>query len=237
MVLLFAKSERYYYDAQAIAEPAVDTKGTVRFSSRRANGGMLIEATGNEGRQSHEQDERKPTRNRRNWWVVNSQPYPGAHFATYPEKLIEPMILAGSSAYGACSVCGAPWQRVVERVAGFTDGRCNGCGESRSKHKQGAKSSMRAQAWGKQADSTTMLDDGAVPCGAAITTGWQPTCPHVDAATVPCTVLDPFFGSGTTGVVATRHGRDCIGIDLSAEYISQAEARTNGVQTTMEVLP
>jgi site-specific DNA-methyltransferase (adenine-specific) len=45
---------------------------------------------------------------------------------------------------------------------------------------------------------------------------------------VPCTVLDPFFGAGTTGLVADRLGRDCIGIELSQEYTEMAEARIKG---------
>jgi hypothetical protein len=57
-----------------------------------------------------------------------------------------------------------------------------------------------------------------------ITTGWRPTCDH-DADPVPSTVLDPFAGSGTTGVVARRLGRRFIGLDLSAEYLQLARAR------------
>ena len=45
-------------------------------------------------------------------WRVASAGYPGAHYATFPPKLIEPMILAGTSAKGAC-ICGAPWKRVT----------------------------------------------------------------------------------------------------------------------------
>ena len=56
------------------------------------------------------------------------------------------------------------------------------------------------------------------------TTGWQPTCDH-DAEPVPATVLDPFCGSGTTGVVALRHGRSFIGIELNPEYIELARKR------------
>jgi DNA modification methylase len=44
-------------------------------------------------------------------------------------------------------------------------------------------------------------------------------------------VLDPFAGSGTTGVVALKHGRDFIGIDLNPKYAEMARARLVGVQT------
>lgn len=39
------------------------------------------------------------------------------------------------------------------------------------------------------------------------------------------TVLDPFFGAGTTGLVAQQHGRNCIGIELNADYIDIAKKR------------
>ena len=58
--------------------------------------------------------------------------------------------------------------------------------------------------------------------------GWQPTCAHDAATPVPCTVLDPFSGSGTVGVVALRHGRSFVGIDLNAEYVAMARKRITG---------
>ena len=59
------------------------------------------------------------------------------------------------------------------------------------------------------------------------TTGWQPTC-ECKAATVPCTVLDPFVGSGTTLRVATRLNRRGVGCDLGYQDI--AKKRTSEVQ-------
>lgn len=47
----------------------------------------------------------------------------------------------------------------------------------------------------------------------------------INADVVPCTVLDPFFGSGTTGLVADRLQRNCIGIELNPEYAAMAERR------------
>ena len=59
------------------------------------------------------------------------------------------------------------------------------------------------------------------------TTGWRPGCECGTNGEPPrrCTVLDPFCGSGTVGVVACQLGRDFIGIDLSAEYLAMAERR------------
>jgi DNA modification methylase len=57
------------------------------------------------------------------------------------------------------------------------------------------------------------------------TRGWVPAC-QCDVPPVPCTVLDPFAGSGTVGEVAEQNGRDAILIELSPAYVRLAEART-----------
>ena len=61
-----------------------------------------------------------------------------------------------------------------------------------------------------------------------LTLGWKPTCDCPAHISVPCTVLDPFSGSGTTGMVALQLGRDYIGIDLNAEYLEMAVRRVLG---------
>jgi adenine-specific DNA methylase len=66
------------------------------------------------------------------------------------------------------------------------------------------------------------------------TTGWRATCKHEDAGTQPCTVLDPFMGSGTTGMVARQLGRRAIGIDLNPEYLAMAVKR-NALTLPMEM--
>ncbi len=104
-IFLLSKSEKYFYDYEAIMEP---------------------------GQNGH-------PRNKRSVWTVTTEPLKEAHFATFPTKLIEPCILAGS------------------RPGDF--------------------------------------------------------------------VLDPFFGSGTTGLVAATHGRYFIGIELQPAYIEIARKR------------
>lgn len=106
-IFLFSKSEKYYFDREAIMEPA--------------------------------QDQKQKTRNRRTVWNINTEPYPGSHFAVYPRALVRLCVEAGSK---------------------------------RDDH-----------------------------------------------------VLDPFFGSGTTGVVCNEIGRQCTGIELSNEYAELARER------------
>lgn len=130
-VFLLSKSPRYYYDADAIREDAECDR--LRGPALH---GDAVSTNGNAGlarRESH------GVRNKRTVWTIATQPYSGAHFATFPPKLIEPCVLAG--------------------------------------------------------------------------------CPEGG------TVLDPFNGAGTAGLVALRHNRSYIGIELNPEYADLARQR------------
>lgn len=106
-VFLFSKSEKYFYDHEAVKEPALDPK--------------------------------QKSKNRRTVWNINTEPYPGSHFAVYPRELVRLCVKAGS--------------RPGDRV------------------------------------------------------------------------LDPFFGSGTTGVVCNELERQCTGVELNEEYAELARKR------------
>lgn len=109
-VFLFAKKSRYYYDAKAIAEPAVvgdngsyfDKGKTGRVHAHQGRDKRdkqrLVENRTDAGFNDRwdAQSTHGKTRNRRDVWHINTQPYPGSHFAVFPEKLVELMILAGS---------------------------------------------------------------------------------------------------------------------------------------------
>ena len=208
-VFLLSKSARYFYDADAVREVGASSEPRL---VKRADG-WASHAGGHgsvhrDGREAggHTKNMIPAGRNKRTVWTIATQPYPEAHFATFPEKLVEPCILAGTSERGCCSECGAPWVRVVDRQAlGDRDdaGRTASLPEQRF-----GKSPPPERGW--QAHRHT--------------TGWQPTC-ECDAETVPCVVLDPFCGSGTTLAVAVRHGRSGIGIELNPEYIDLANKR------------
>ena len=154
------------------------------------------------------------TRNKRNVWTVNPKPYPGAHFATWPEALVEPMIKAGSSEHGCCSKCRAPYRRVLEVVETIST-------------KWGTNNQET-----RDARLATMTGGMSNDMGATMkikkTVGWEATCKCEDAEVVHCRVLDPFSGSATTGAVAMRFGRDYVGTDLQPDYLDLAEARLQG---------
>ena len=144
-IFLLTKKPRYYFDNEAIQEDAV-TKDDKRHDAGRIEYGGKRELTVD----VHAQNsfvKINDRRNKRDVWTVTTKPIKQAHFATFPEDLIEPCILAG--------------------------------------------------------------------------------CP-VDGI-----VLDPFFGSGTTGRVAQRLNRDYIGIELNPEYVKISEERNDNIQMTL----
>ena len=94
-VFLLSKSERYFFDSGAMKEPAVSTAPSGNgFAGRQGGSERVGPQSGGAGTDEHWQP--GGMRNRRSVWSVATKPYAGAHFATFPEKLIEPCILAGS---------------------------------------------------------------------------------------------------------------------------------------------
>ena len=410
-VFLLTKSAKYFCDADAIRTPGQEYIGQAGTFSR--NGAVAKHVIPGQTAAEHRlRDGRVPTgANARTVWSIATQPYKGTHFATYPEKLVEPCILAGTSERGVCGVTGDPWERCVEsdlsnvptqivqrrapveaeKVAAYLKERREACGLSKhavdealgtntlyswfegrqagievptpvqwdklkiilgldgrfddqihgtinvevTQH-TGSERAPGVRTYEKTWNATRTTTGWQPTCGAPwvrlgstrqpdvlgkalislrsksgltrhqladmigvgsnnvwdweigghiptddhwaklckalnldlsrsefaeqaeyivtggqagpkqrasqtdsyvnrpyaerklrvslSTTGWQPTCDH-DSEPVPALVLDPFCGSGTTGVVALRHGRSFIGIELNPEYVELARKR------------
>jgi DNA modification methylase len=95
-IFLFTKSANYYYDAASIREPNADPNRKNFTMSKRVSSDEYKNATGDNHRGFKNLEKMAGAgRNKRSVWTVASQPYYGSHFATFPEKLIEPCILAG----------------------------------------------------------------------------------------------------------------------------------------------
>ena len=141
-IFLFAKSPKYYFDYKAIQEPIKEVTAA-RYTRGRSGKAKYSGAQASQGidrKADAVTEETRQYRRKRDVWEVSTNTYRmDEHFAMFPERLIEPCILAGS----------------------------------------------------REGD----------------------------------TVLDPFFGSGTTGAVAKRLGRSCIGIDLNPHYLEKAKMR------------
>lgn len=197
-VFLLTKSSRYFYDAEAVRENASSNR-----ERGRPNGAATYEKFGhNTSCGTAEQ------RNLRNVWAIGTAPVTDAHFATFPMGLVEPCVLAGTSEKGQCSECGKPLVRVIER-----ESRPNAKG-SGQKHDG---TYYRYNVGGGVGNDKRQKTDR----------GWAPSC-DCNAGTVPQVVLDPFAGSGTVGIVAQRHGRQFIGIELNPEYSAIAQRGVEG---------
>lgn len=209
-VFLLAKSDRYFYDAEAIKEIAVGgSPGNTSHKGQTAfeNGNVFMRT-----KAGLTEMVAFARHNKRSVWTIPVEAFSEAHFATFPTKLVEPCILAGTSERGCCVQCGAPWIRLVKRSVGFQSGSGKSGNEPNGKY-----------AGSIQAES----GDYDIRLGPVVTTetlGWQPSC-QCNAEAVPCSVLDPFSGAGTTGLVALRLGRSYIGIELNAEYVAMSERR------------
>jgi DNA modification methylase len=224
-LFLLTKAARYYYDIEAIKEPSTEPRRAgqnsyanvdhdVRHGTRKQD--ALEKRTYSGFNDRYDFANPPAGRNKRSVWEIATEAYPEAHFATFPQKLVEPCILAGTSEHGVCPQCGAPWERVVERVdtgqrQKMADGWDTGSGGHGTIHRDGRESG----------------ESGKAVMGIT-TTGWHPTCGYVHDNTIPGIVLDPFAGSGTVAYVAQRLGRRAIGIDLSMEYLALAEKRMRG---------
>lgn len=156
---------------------------------------------------------RGSTRNKRSVWRTTSANFAGQHFATFPPSLIKPCILAGTSAVGCCPECAAPYERDTETVAAMS----KACPKTQASHEARGGTGTPVGTLGKSG--------GGRVDGYTTTLGWSPTCKCDAGKQVPCTVLDPFGGSGTTAAVAIELGRKAILCELNAEYIALQRQR------------
>jgi len=228
-IFLLTKSAKYFYDSEAVKERGVMVAGDSAGSTQRDTQETHGLGGGNSGINlakqklaTELQEKGYSTRNKRSVWTVTTKPFRGAHFATFPPDLIEPCILAGS-ATKCCAVCGAPWERVVERIA------------ATSKKCPKTDSMYQAQGGtGEKKTGTIGMSGGGRIDGYSNTLGYQPTC-ECGGETQPSMVLDPFSGAGTTGAVAVQHDRRYIGIELNPDYLEMSRKRIQLVRDSITI--
>jgi hypothetical protein len=133
---------------------------------------------------------------------------------TFPPDLPRRCLRLGTSEKGACPACGAPWRRVLERERGDA--------EAHRRPKRTAGMDSRTSTLSLSGNGSK---EWAERGGRVSTLGWRPSCACPPADPVPCLVLDPFAGSGTTGMVACRLGRRFVGYDLNPDYVDLARKR------------
>lgn len=216
-VFLLTKAARYFYDADAVREPNVSAEQAehnARYAkvydahTERVDAGLGIQPGNVNNRGIHSRGGATVGRNLRSVWEIATEPYPEAHFATYPTALVERCLKAGCPSE-VCRTCGKPRVRIVEaervreRGTRFT-------GDERD---------------GLQPNNTNRHYDShgdSLACYDRQTVGFS-DCGHDDYR--PGLVLDPFLGSGTTAHVARKLDRRTIGIELNPDYCALAARR------------
>ena len=251
-IMIMNKSKNAFWDADAIREKHQDKLGIDRFKkshgiakTKTVNSGWH---TGKASISTHSHNNYNPAgRNARSVWTIATEPFPDAHFATFPSKLVAKCIKAGTSERGCCVKCGAPWERVVEKK------QIN----RNELPKEDSRYRPNRYIKNKYADE---LREG-YECGKyseTKTIGWQPICKcHWDdnirnlinqgkkdieilgelQTIKPCIVFDPFGGSGTVLEVANRMGRKAIVMDLKYEYCQMAKKRCYSNQEELSFNP
>lgn len=215
-IFQLTKQPRYFFDMEAVKEA-----GSGRIPGNKVpQKGSSVEGVSAGSSFLKAQQEPQNARTPRNVWKIAHEGFNEAHFATFPRELPTKCIKASTSEKGCCPECGAAWARVVDKVRSFE----SGSGKSGNAIK------------GKQPEVHGGGNTGDIrkgPCVQSTTLGWEPRCGcnviksraeyHRDP--IPCRVLDPFNGAGTTGVAACLLGRDYTGIELNPDYAAMAERR------------
>ncbi len=221
-LFLLAKSPRYFYDAEAIKEEGTGQNGAAADFHRETKDHLLPGQSAVQHRIDRVHTHDSGTRNKRSVWTIATAPFKEAHFATFPPELVRPCIRAGTSAKGCCPECGAPWKRVIEQTKRFESGY------GRSGNQIAGKNGAKCQGGGDTGD----IRKG--PCVESRTIGWKPSCSCNAGGPVPCVVLDPFGGSGTTGMVAAQEHRDYVMIERNPKYVEMARTtRLAAVETAV----
>lgn len=226
-IFMLTKSQRYFYDIEAIKEPATfageelgilrSTKVRAEAMGRKPSGNELKAKLRSEDKQRghsrrhvgfndrwdamEKKGQCSGFRNKRSVWEVATAPFSEAHFATFPPALIEPCIKAGCPER-CCVRCGAPWRRETERL------------ETQNRTSRNGEGNGQLNKHGRFGDPKRIVG------------GLVPTCDcPFDYTTSRGVVLDPFGGAGTTGLVADRLQRSAILIELNPQYADMARRR------------
>jgi len=225
-VFFFVKNKKYWFETQyedSITGNSASFNLRVRDVKRgHSTKSGQYKASKKEVEQYHGQNIKyNHKRNKRTVWSICPKPFKEAHFAVYPEELCYTPIKAGCPEF-VCVKCGNPKvmeieiegksssELMKEKVRGLDNEEHTLRDKSKFKSEQGQKENIRAP---REAFERNVINKG-----------YKPTC-SCNAEFEPGIVLDPFFGAGTTGLVALKQNKRFIGIELNPEYIEIAKKR------------
>lgn len=224
-IFVFSKTRKSFFDYIAVEEPLKHPRAKSRNATNKHGGYGNKTYTGFKYDASEVGSKRK-----RDVWTVTTRGFKGAHFATYNVPLIEPCILAGTSAGGCCPECGAPYKRVIEK--GKPDKKWQAaCGADANGEYTGQ--AVKDYESHKAQNASDVKRRILAGMKSKKTVDWVPSCKHEKFLHVERqrpVVLDIFNGSGTTGEAAVQYGCEYIGIDLFPANIDMSIERLENVK-------
>ncbi len=207
IVYLLTRQPSYFFDLDAIRLPHRSTTrprhGTTYPPAHAAAPSWRQQGGGNRGLAAQKAAGRVGHllgKNPGDVWQLPGANFPGAHFATFPPALVERPLLATCPEL-ICDSCGTPYRRAVRKRT---------VEHSRDRGPQRAE--QRVLRYPRR--YTAIRERGPL----------LPAC-SCRVSAQPGVVLDPFFGAGTVGLVAERHDRDWVGIELNPAYARIARDR------------
>jgi len=202
------KSATRYFDLDAVRTAYKPQSGAAQFvSSKMRTDPEYAGRSSGVGEKSYMDGAGAPPLD---WWEIPTAPYKGSHYAVYPPALLERPIKS-MCPQQVCAQCGEPRRRIVEKSPEYAAARA-AVGDFKSgRDRDGGLNGTTQYVDGKHTDRADNVTIGFTDCG------------HDSYRNG--VVLDPFGGSGTTGMVATGLGRDAILIDLDERNADLARDR------------
>ncbi len=210
-ILMLAKTADYFCDGEPVKTPASGSSGGKAFGRILDEEGTT--AAGASTRRCTKEDRERYDggANLRDVWKISAEPLADAHYAAYPTELVRKCLLAGVSAKGYCPQCGKPWVRVIDsKAVPHPSPRSKSTAEARD----AGAGLLRG---GNQSNGSAAL------APQVETVGWRPSCSCNAGEPRPGRVLDPFAGSGRTGIASKWLGLDFVGVELNPQYVEMAE--------------
>jgi len=205
-VFLLAKSKIYFFDSKAILEAY--TAPLNRWGGDKLVAKGFSDWDKGTGQKTYRNRDIRPDpkgRNRRSIWRINVSRFKGAHYAVFPEELVELLLKSGTSEKGGCVKCGAPWKRnvVINKLVGF-----------------------RRMVWNPTCTCSGTFQKVELPIDIKKTVT-KVYVPNGRQRRAPCVVFDPFSGVFTTALVAAKLGMDFIGTEVGKKYVDMGVGRLN----------
>lgn len=218
-LFFFSKKRKYYFETQhePVQQSSIDRMGRKWGGSKHERLGVydnLQQEIKPEERMDKKRWCPEEGRNKRCVWKIPPKSFKESHFAVYPEELCETPIKAGCPEF-ICKKCGNP--KVKELIP--TEEYSKFLGKGWHDHENDSSMGM-----GQQTRGFSSRKGNVNGIKKYKDVEPNPTC-DCNAGFDCGVVLDPFFGAGTTGLVALKQRKKFVGIELNSDYIKIAEKR------------